>query len=57
MVETTQGPLKGVQGYLREKRGEIRLAIMVDGVYQSASFIVDRSLVKKIVESEMENVK
>ena len=51
-VEITYGPLAGVQGYLREKRGETRLAVMVDGVYQSASFIVERELVKKIESSQ-----
>ncbi len=47
-VEVVEGPLKGVRGYLREKRGESRIAILIDGIYQSASFVVDKYFVKKI---------
>jgi transcriptional antiterminator RfaH len=47
-VEVIAGPLKGVRGYLREIRGEMRVAILIDGIYQSASFEVQKSFVKKI---------
>ncbi len=47
-VEVVEGPLKGVRGYLREKRGESRIAILIDGIYQSASFVVNKYYVKKI---------
>ncbi len=56
LVTITQGPLRGVQGYLREKRGEWRLSILVDGVYQSASFVVERGIVEKVETTETENV-
>ena len=48
LVEITAGPLSGVRGYLRETRGESRIAILIDGIHQSASFIVDRGFVKKL---------
>jgi len=51
-VEVVEGPLKGVRGYLREKRGESRIAILIDGIYQSASFVVDKYFVKKIDSEE-----
>lgn len=51
-VEVIEGPLKGVRGYLREKRGESRIAILIDGIYQSASFVVDKYFVKKIDSEE-----
>ncbi|HQU74019.1 MAG TPA: UpxY family transcription antiterminator [Calditrichia bacterium] len=47
-VEILAGPLAGVQGYLLEKRGETRLAVMLDGIYQSASFVVDRHNIRKL---------
>ena len=47
-VEITAGALEGVRGYLREKRGESRLALKLDGIYQMASFVVDRDAVKKV---------
>jgi transcription elongation factor/antiterminator RfaH len=47
-VEVVEGPLKGIKGYLREVRGETRVAILIDGIYQSASFEVQRQFVKKI---------
>ena len=56
LVKITRGPLEGVQGYLRERRGEWRLAILVDGVHQSASFVVDRGIVEKVEKPEMEKV-
>ncbi len=55
-VEITQGPLSGVRGYLRETRGESRIAIMIDGIYQSTSFVVEKHLVRKIDEKEMEKM-
>lgn len=47
-VEIIEGPLKGIKGYLREVRGETRVAILIDGIYQSASFEVQRQFVKKV---------
>ena len=47
-VEIIDGPLKGVRGYLREGRGESRVAILIDGIYQSTSFVVDREVVRKL---------
>jgi transcription elongation factor/antiterminator RfaH len=49
-VEVIEGPLKGVKGYLREIRGETRVAILLDGIYQSASFEVQKQFVKRIKE-------
>ncbi|RMG68580.1 MAG: UpxY family transcription antiterminator [Calditrichaeota bacterium] len=54
-VEIIEGPLKGVRGYLRQLRGETRVAILIDGIYQSASFVVDRRFVKKIRQPEEES--
>jgi transcription antitermination factor NusG len=51
-VEVIAGPLKGVKGYLREIRGETRVAILIDGIYQSASFEVQKNFVKKIEKIE-----
>ncbi len=51
-VEVIDGPFRGIRGYLREIRGETRVAILIDGIYQSASFVVDRSMVKKIKTEE-----
>lgn len=51
-VEVIAGPLKGVKGYLREVRGETRVAILIDGIYQSASFEVQKNFVKKIERVE-----
>ena len=51
-VEVIDGPFRGIRGYLREIRGETRVAILIDGIYQSASFVVDRSMVKKIEAQE-----
>ncbi len=51
-VEVTEGPFRGIRGYLREIRGETRVAILIDGIYQSASFVVEKSMVKKIKEEE-----
>jgi transcription elongation factor/antiterminator RfaH len=47
-VEVTDGPLAGIRGYLRETRGESRIAILIDGIYQSTSFVVDKSIVRKV---------
>ncbi len=49
-VEIEAGPLQGIRGYLREIRGETRLAILVDGIFQSTSFVVERQLVRKLEE-------
>jgi transcription antitermination factor NusG len=46
-VEVVDGPFRGVKGRLKEMRGQTRLVINIDGIYQSASFVVDRSLVEK----------
>lgn len=51
-VEITDGPLKGIRGYFRENRGESRVAILIDGIYQSTSFIVDRDLLQKSEKEE-----
>lgn len=51
-VEITGGPLRGIRGYLRESRGESRVAILIDGIYQSTSFIVDRELLQKLEKEE-----
>jgi len=47
-VEVIEGPFKGIKGYLREIRGQYRIAILIDGIYQSASFEIDRRWVRKI---------
>jgi len=47
-VEVIDGPFKGIKGRLRELRGETRVVINIDGIFQSASFVVDKSIVKKI---------
>lgn len=49
-VEIAHGPLEGVRGYLIEKRGQSRLTVILEGIYQSASFVVDRKNVRKINE-------
>ncbi len=47
-VEVTDGPLTGVRGFLREVRGESRVAILIDGINQSASFITRGNRVRRI---------
>jgi transcription antitermination factor NusG len=47
-VQVTTGPFKGVKGRLKELRGQTRLVINIDGIYQSASFVIDKELVEKI---------
>jgi transcription elongation factor/antiterminator RfaH len=47
-VEVTTGPFKGIKGILKEIRGETRVVINVEGIYQSASFVIDKGLVEKI---------
>lgn len=47
-VEIIEGPFKGIRGYLRELRGQSRVAILIDGIFQSASFEVAQGWVKKI---------
>ncbi len=54
LVEIVEGPLKGIRGYLRQLRGETRVAILIDGIYQSASFVVDRRFVKKLPQPQEE---
>lgn len=54
LVEITEGPLCGIRGYLREKRGESRIAILIDGIYQSASFVVDRAKVRRVEEESQQ---
>lgn len=51
-VEITEGPMKGIKGYLREFRGETRVAILIEGIYQSASFVVQKQFIKKIEKEE-----
>ncbi|MFQ5584269.1 MAG: UpxY family transcription antiterminator [Calditrichia bacterium] len=51
-VEITEGPMKGIKGYLREFPGETRVAILIEGIYQSASFVVQKQFVKKIENEE-----
>lgn len=53
-VEITGGPLAGVRGYLRETRGESRVAILLDGIYQSTSFVVKQEQVRKLKPAEYE---
>lgn len=55
-VEVVEGPLRGIRGYLREKRGESRVAILIDGIYQSASFVVEKHLVKKVADSQTNQI-
>lgn len=47
-VEVTSGPFNGIKGILKEIRGKTRVVINIEGIYQSASFVIDKSLVKKI---------
>ncbi len=51
-VEIVDGPFRGIRGILRELRGETRVVINIDGIYQSASFVVDKALVRKIEGKE-----
>lgn len=50
-VEVAEGPFRGIKGRLRELRGETRVVINIDGIFQSVSFVVDKALVKKIEET------
>ena len=56
-VEVKEGSLAGICGYLREMRGEWRVAILVDGIFQSTSFVVDRMNVRKLTAQEIEKIK
>lgn len=47
-VEITEGPMKGIKGFLRELRGETRVVILIDGIYQSVSFVVPKQFIKKV---------
>ncbi|MCK4894165.1 MAG: UpxY family transcription antiterminator, partial [Calditrichia bacterium] len=49
-VEVTVGPFKGVKGRLKELRGQTRLVINIDGIYQSVSFVIDKDQVEKMEE-------
>lgn len=49
-VEVTTGPFKGVKGRLKELRGQTRLVINIDGIYQSVSFVIDKDQVEKMEE-------
>ncbi len=49
-VEVTAGPFKGVKGRLKELRGQTRLVINIDGIYQSVSFVIDKDQVEKMEE-------
>ncbi|MEJ2637645.1 MAG: transcription termination/antitermination NusG family protein [Calditrichia bacterium] len=51
-VEITDGPFIGIKGRLRELRGETRVVINIDGIYQSASFVVDKDFVRKLEPAE-----
>ncbi len=51
-VEVVDGPFRGIKGRLREMRNETRVVINIDGIYQSASFVIDKSLVRKIKAPE-----
>jgi transcription antitermination factor NusG len=51
-VEVTAGPFSGVKGRLKEVRGQTRLVINIDGIYQSASFVIEKDLVEKIDKVE-----
>ncbi len=53
-VEVTDGPFMGIKGRLRELRNETRVVINIDGIYQSASFVVDKKLVRKIPPPDKE---
>lgn len=47
-VEVTDGALTGIRGYLRESRGEARVAVLLDGIYQAASFVVPVNHIRKV---------
>ncbi len=47
-VIITDGPFSGVRGILRELRNETRVVINIDGIFQSASFVVEKEFVEKI---------
>jgi transcription antitermination factor NusG len=51
-VQVTAGPFAGVKGRLKEIRGQSRLVINIDGIYQSASFVIEKELVEKIERVE-----
>lgn len=46
-VQVIDGPFRNIKGRLKELRGETRVVINIDGIYQSASFVIDKSLVEK----------
>ena len=55
-VEVTTGPFQGIKGILKELRGETRVVINVEGIYQSASFVIDKSLVERIDKEQISQV-
>jgi len=57
LVEVTEGPLSGIRGYLRELRGQTRVAILIDGIFQSASFVVEKQFVKKVESADQKDSK
>lgn len=51
LVEVIHGPFSGIKGRLREIRGETRLVINIDGIFQSASFVIEKNFVEKLEET------
>lgn len=51
-VEVTEGPLAGIRGYLQEKRGQHSIVILLEGIRQAASFVVEVGKVKKVASEE-----
>jgi transcription antitermination factor NusG len=47
-IEVIDGPFRGIKGRLRELRGQTRVVINIDGIFQSASFVIDKSLIQKL---------
>ena len=55
-VQVMSGPFAGVKGRLREIRGQSRLVINIDGIYQSASFVIEQELVERIESVEEQGI-
>lgn len=51
-VEVTEGPLAGIRGYLQEKRGQHSVVILLEGIRQAASFVVEAGQVRKVNPEE-----
>lgn len=47
-VEVIEGPFRGIRGRLRELRGQTRVVINIDGIYQSASFVIEKPFIQKL---------